>query len=132
MFAPARREAGPGSGSWGRVAGVHGRAGRRREGVDGGVPHAPENLDPGRAVHPSHWFVRSEPIPSVAFSWAFFEEFGLLWRGVVRVPVPGGRGGRGVGSERVEEFLAGWRGDAGAVAGGGDVRYVEGGCGAKV
>ncbi|MEU7473793.1 PmoA family protein [Streptomyces sp. NPDC044984] len=38
--------------------------------------HAPENLD-GRAVHPSHWFVRSQPIPSVAFSWAFFEEFAL-------------------------------------------------------
>ncbi len=32
--------------------------------------HAPEN-------GPSHWFVRSEPIPSVAFSWAFFEEFTL-------------------------------------------------------
>lgn len=28
-------------------------------------------------IHPSHWFVRSEPIPSVAFSWAFFEEFTL-------------------------------------------------------
>ncbi|MFE2277578.1 PmoA family protein [Streptomyces sp. NPDC059454] len=38
--------------------------------------HAPENLD-GNAVHPSHWFVRSQPIPSVAFSWAFFEEFAL-------------------------------------------------------
>ncbi|MEW2074688.1 PmoA family protein [Streptomyces sp. NPDC012403] len=38
--------------------------------------HAPENLD-GSAVHPSHWFVRSQPIPSVAFSWAFFEEFAL-------------------------------------------------------
>lgn len=36
--------------------------------------HAPENLD---AVHASHWFVRSEPIPTVAFSWAFFEEFEL-------------------------------------------------------
>ncbi|MYS30943.1 oxidoreductase, partial [Streptomyces sp. SID7804] len=36
--------------------------------------HAPENLD-GSAIHPSHWFVRAEPIPSVAFSWAFFEEF---------------------------------------------------------
>ncbi|MFJ9660109.1 PmoA family protein [Streptomyces griseoflavus] len=32
--------------------------------------HAPEN-------RPSHWFVRSEPVPSVAFSWAFFEEFTL-------------------------------------------------------
>ncbi|MFJ3670709.1 PmoA family protein [Streptomyces sp. NPDC090106] len=36
--------------------------------------HAPENE---RAVHESHWFVRSEPIPTVAFSWAFFEEFEL-------------------------------------------------------
>ncbi|KAB8166279.1 oxidoreductase [Streptomyces sp. 3MP-14] len=39
--------------------------------------HAPENLDAGRAIHPSHWFVRSTPIPTVAFSWAFFEEFEL-------------------------------------------------------
>ncbi|MCT7355756.1 PmoA family protein [Streptomyces sp. 15-116A] len=39
--------------------------------------HAPENLDERRAIHSSHWFVRSEPIPSVAFSWAFFEEFAL-------------------------------------------------------
>ncbi|RFU84382.1 oxidoreductase [Streptomyces triticagri] len=38
--------------------------------------HAPENLGPD-AVHASHWFVRSTPIPSVAFSWAFFEEFEL-------------------------------------------------------
>ncbi|GHH09212.1 PmoA family protein [Streptomyces lanatus] len=36
--------------------------------------HAPENLE---ALHESHWFVRSEPIPTVAFSWAFFEEFEL-------------------------------------------------------
>ncbi|MGW4872608.1 DUF6807 domain-containing protein [Streptomyces chartreusis] len=36
--------------------------------------HAPENLE---AVHESHWFVRAEPIPTVAFSWAFFEEFEL-------------------------------------------------------
>ncbi|WP_307865839.1 PmoA family protein [Streptomyces smyrnaeus] len=36
--------------------------------------HAPENAE---AVHPSHWFVRSEPTPTVAFSWAFFEEFEL-------------------------------------------------------
>ncbi|CCK32258.1 oxidoreductase domain-containing protein [Streptomyces davaonensis JCM 4913] len=36
--------------------------------------HAPENLD---ALHESHWFVRSEPFPTVAFSWAFFEEFEL-------------------------------------------------------
>ncbi len=39
--------------------------------------HAPENLDAGRAVHESHWFVRSQPFPTVAFSWAFFEEFEL-------------------------------------------------------
>ncbi|MEO3755903.1 PmoA family protein [Streptomyces sp. B6B3] len=38
--------------------------------------HAPENLGEA-AVHPSHWFVRSTPIPTVAFSWAFFEEFAL-------------------------------------------------------
>ncbi|MET7905070.1 PmoA family protein [Streptomyces sp. NPDC005355] len=36
--------------------------------------HAPENAG---AIHASHWFVRSEPIPSVAASWAFFEEFEL-------------------------------------------------------
>ncbi|MEU9736873.1 PmoA family protein [Streptomyces sp. NPDC048002] len=39
--------------------------------------HAPENLDEDAAVHESHWFVRSEPFPTVAFSWAFFEEFEL-------------------------------------------------------
>jgi hypothetical protein len=39
--------------------------------------HAPENLDEQAAVHESHWFVRSEPFPTVAFSWAFFEEFEL-------------------------------------------------------
>ncbi|MFF0156663.1 PmoA family protein [Streptomyces sp. NPDC005263] len=39
--------------------------------------HAPENLDETSAVHASHWFVRSEPFPTVAFSWAFFEEFEL-------------------------------------------------------
>lgn len=39
--------------------------------------HAPENIDGGSAIHDSHWFVRSEPIPTVAFSWAFFEEFEL-------------------------------------------------------
>ncbi|WP_432158855.1 PmoA family protein [Streptomyces sp. bgisy153] len=39
--------------------------------------HAPENLDPAHAVHASHWFVRSRPFPTVAFSWAFFEEFRL-------------------------------------------------------
>lgn len=36
--------------------------------------HAPGNAD---AIHASHWFVRSEPTPVVAFSWAFFEEFEL-------------------------------------------------------
>lgn len=36
--------------------------------------HAPENTD---AIHESHWFVRSRPFPTVAFSWAFFEEFAL-------------------------------------------------------
>ena len=39
--------------------------------------HAPENLDARSAIHESHWFVRSEPFPTVAFSWAFFEEFEL-------------------------------------------------------
>ncbi|MFH9817256.1 PmoA family protein [Streptomyces sp. NPDC017230] len=39
--------------------------------------HAPGNLDEQTAIHPSHWFVRAEPIPTVAFSWAFFEEFEL-------------------------------------------------------
>lgn len=39
--------------------------------------HAPENLDGASAIHDSHWFVRSEPNPTVAFSWAFFEEFEL-------------------------------------------------------
>lgn len=39
--------------------------------------HAPENLDGTSAINDSHWFVRSEPIPTVAFSWAFFDEFEL-------------------------------------------------------
>ncbi|MEU4659791.1 PmoA family protein [Streptomyces sp. NPDC023723] len=39
--------------------------------------HAPENLDARAAIHPSHWFVRAEPVPTVAFSWAFFTEFEL-------------------------------------------------------
>ncbi|WP_049574697.1 PmoA family protein [Streptomyces sp. SBT349] len=38
--------------------------------------HAPENAAED-AIHPSHWFVRADPIPSVAFSWAFHEEFEL-------------------------------------------------------
>ena len=36
--------------------------------------HAPENDE---AIHESHWFVRSADIPTVAISWAFFEEFAL-------------------------------------------------------
>jgi hypothetical protein len=36
--------------------------------------HAPGNEE---SVHASHWFVRSEPVPTVAFSWAFHEEFVL-------------------------------------------------------
>lgn len=36
--------------------------------------HAPGNSD---AIHPSHWFVRSEPYATVSFSWAFHEEFEL-------------------------------------------------------
>ncbi|MBA8826120.1 hypothetical protein FHX42_003496 [Saccharopolyspora lacisalsi] len=36
--------------------------------------HAPENAG---AIHESHWFVRAEPAPTVAASWAFFEEFEL-------------------------------------------------------
>ncbi|MFE6409407.1 PmoA family protein [Streptomyces sp. NPDC057837] len=51
------------------------------DGVDGHstlvFAHAPENLDRASAIHESHWFVRSEPFPTVAFSWAFFEEFEL-------------------------------------------------------
>ncbi|MFF7471973.1 DUF6807 family protein [Streptomyces sp. NPDC008092] len=39
--------------------------------------HAPENLDAREAIHESHWFVRAEPIPTAAFSWAFFDEFAL-------------------------------------------------------
>ncbi|MEU6669174.1 PmoA family protein [Streptomyces sp. NPDC046727] len=39
--------------------------------------HAPENLDEASTIHESHWFVRAEPIPTVAVSWAFFEEFTL-------------------------------------------------------
>ncbi|MFJ5263427.1 PmoA family protein [Streptomyces sp. NPDC088387] len=39
--------------------------------------HAPDNLDEKTAIHASHWFVRADPIPTVAFSWAFFDEFEL-------------------------------------------------------
>ncbi|MDB1088586.1 PmoA family protein [Streptomyces sp. ACA25] len=38
--------------------------------------HAPANLEES-AIHPSHWFVRSRPVPVAALSWAFFEEFEL-------------------------------------------------------
>ncbi|MEW1717993.1 PmoA family protein [Streptomyces sp. NPDC093109] len=38
--------------------------------------HAPRGEE-GSAVDASHWFVRAEPIPTVAFSWAFFDEFAL-------------------------------------------------------
>ncbi|MEU2444869.1 PmoA family protein [Streptomyces althioticus] len=110
VFAPGVEGGGPGE----RFMGTQGPwlgFTAERDGVDGAstmvFAHAPENLDPGRAVHPSHWFVRSEPIPSVAFSWAFFEEFGLsvgesfAYR--YRVVVADGAWG----SERVESFLAG-------------------------
>ncbi|WP_398957684.1 DUF6807 family protein [Streptomyces sp. GC420] len=30
-----------------------------------------------RRSNASYWFVRPEPIPSVAFSWAFFDELAL-------------------------------------------------------
>ncbi|MEV5091345.1 DUF6807 domain-containing protein [Streptomyces griseoincarnatus] len=110
VFAPGREEGGPGE----RFMGTRGPwlgFTAERDAVDGAstvvFAHAPENLDPGRAVHPSHWFVRSEPIPSVAFSWAFFEEFGLpageSFGYRYRVVVADGAWG----SERVEEFLAG-------------------------
>jgi len=36
--------------------------------------HAPENAE---AIHESHWFVREQPTPTVAISWAFHEEFEL-------------------------------------------------------
>ncbi|MGW0908428.1 DUF6807 domain-containing protein [Streptomyces sp. NPDC002853] len=39
--------------------------------------HAPENFEGTSAINASHWFVRSEPISIVAFSWAFFDEFVL-------------------------------------------------------
>ncbi|MFH9329025.1 PmoA family protein [Streptomyces althioticus] len=110
VFAPGAEGAGPGE----RFMGTQGPwlgFTAERDAVDGAstlvFAHAPETLDPGRAVHPSHWFVRSEPIPSVAFSWAFFEEFGLpagesfAYR--YRVVVADGAWG----SERVEEFLSG-------------------------
>jgi hypothetical protein len=49
-----------------------------RDGVDAEstliFAHAPENAD---AIHESHWFVREQPTPTVAISWAFQEEFEL-------------------------------------------------------
>lgn len=36
--------------------------------------HCPSNSE---SAHESHWFVRSDPTPAVAISWAFFEEFEL-------------------------------------------------------
>jgi Methane oxygenase PmoA len=44
--------------------------------VCGAAVHAPENTGES-AIHSSHWFVRSTPIPTVAFSWAFFDAFEL-------------------------------------------------------
>ncbi|CAL9606760.1 DUF6807 family protein [Streptomyces sp. enrichment culture] len=113
VFAPGVEGGGPGE----RFMGTQGPwlgFTAERDAVDGAstvvFAHAPENLDAGgggRAVHPSHWFVRSEPIPSVAFSWAFFEEFGLpageSFACRYRVVVADGAWDR----ERVEEFLAG-------------------------
>jgi hypothetical protein len=69
--------------------------------------HAPENDD---AIHESHWFVRSEPTPTVALSWAFFEEFELppaaCFSYRYRVVVADGRWDR----DRVETYLKshGW------------------------
>jgi hypothetical protein len=69
--------------------------------------HAPENLDERAVIHESHWFVRSEPIPTVAFSWAFFEEFelppGESFAYRYRVVVADGAWDR----ERVGTYLAG-------------------------
>ncbi|TXS50024.1 PmoA family protein [Streptomyces sp. t39] len=56
---------------WLAFTGVHDEVDARSTLV---FAHAPENAG---AAHPSHWFVRSEPVPTVAFSWAFFEEFAL-------------------------------------------------------
>ncbi|MTE17903.1 oxidoreductase [Streptomyces sp. TRM43335] len=82
-----------------------------RDGVDAHstlvFAHAPENDD---AIHPSHWFVRSEPTPVVAVSWAFFEEFelppGEEFSYRYRVVVADGAWDR----DRVEEWLGahGW------------------------
>lgn len=43
--------------------------------VDGHSTLIFEHGPDGAAAH--HWFVRAEPIPTVSFSWAFFEEFAL-------------------------------------------------------
>lgn len=65
--------------------------------------HAPEN---DTAIHESHWFVRSNDTPMVAFSWAFFEEFALppgeTFRYRYRVVVADGAWDRG----RVSRYLA--------------------------
>ncbi|MDT0270779.1 PmoA family protein [Streptomyces sp. DSM 44915] len=70
--------------------------------------HAPENLDAERAVHPSHWFVRATPIPTVAFSWAFFEEFelapGASFAFRYRVLVADGAWERGRIADRLKEL----------------------------
>ncbi|WP_158887462.1 PmoA family protein [Amycolatopsis anabasis] len=64
--------------------------------------HAPENAD---AIHESHWFVRSHGTPTVAFSWAFFEEFALApgasFAYRYRVVVADGAWDR----ERIERYL---------------------------
>ncbi|MFF2325103.1 MULTISPECIES: PmoA family protein [unclassified Streptomyces] len=40
--------------------------------------HAPENDHLGEGgAHPAHWFVRNDPIPAVAPSWAFHDELVL-------------------------------------------------------
>ncbi|MEU1266052.1 PmoA family protein [Streptomyces cellulosae] len=104
VFAPGVEGGGPGERFMGTRGPWLGFTAERDE-WDGGstvvFAHAPE----GVASH--HWFVRSEPIPSVAFSWAFFEEFALpageSFGFRYRVVVADGAWG----SERVEEFLAG-------------------------
>lgn len=58
-------------GRWLAFTGVHDEVDARSTLV---FAHSPRNAD---ASHPSHWFVRSRPVPTVAFSWAFFEEFAL-------------------------------------------------------
>lgn len=86
---------------WLAVTGVH-------DGVDARSTlvfvHGPAN---DGAIHPSHWFVRSQPIPTVACSWAFHEEFelppGESFEYSYRVIIADG----GWDRERVERYLAG-------------------------